>query len=146
MGTIVVGIDGSPGSRRALEWAVREARAHSDEILAIYAWSYPIVVGMFDSVLPVPEGVDLEKEAAEFLQRTVDKIAGDAGVRIRIEVVQGSAGNALVDASRDADVLVVGSRGFGGFRGLLLGSTGQQCAVHAHCPVLIVPHEERERA
>jgi nucleotide-binding universal stress UspA family protein len=145
MGTIVVGVDGSYGSRRALEWAIDEARRRSDELIAVHAWSLPIVVGTFEAVIPVAENVDFQKEAEGYLERTVKEVAGgDPDVPIRLEATQRPAASALVHASRDAELLVVGSRGFGGFRGLLLGSVGQQCAQHSHCPVVIVPHEERK--
>lgn len=143
MGTIVVGIDGSAGSRRALTWALGEARLRGDEILAVHAWSNPVAFGTFEAIVPAPLNVDLQKEAGEFLGRVIkDVTGGDDSVPIRREVTEHSPATALVHASRDADMLVLGSRGLGGFRGLLLGSVGQQCAHHAHCPVVLIPHEE----
>jgi len=145
MGTIVVGIDGSNGSQRALEWALTEAKLRGDEILALHAWTYPTVVGTAFAtvVMPLP-AAELDKEAAEFLQREIKEVTGgDESVVIRREVAQDPAASALVRASAEADMLVIGSRGFGGFRGLLLGSVGHQCVQHAVCPIVIIPHDER---
>jgi nucleotide-binding universal stress UspA family protein len=139
---IVVGVDGSESARRALEWAVAEAKMREAEVVAIYSWSLPAAVGALDAII-VPADVDLQKEAEMILAGEIEAVAGNADVPIRGETVRASAASALLDASKDADLLVVGSRGLGGFRGLLLGSVGHKCAHHSHCPVVIVPHEGR---
>jgi len=80
------------------------------------------------------------EDASELLERVIAEVAteGDRDVEISRSVVEGSAASALVAAAESADLLVIGSRGLGGFRGLLLGSVSQQCAHHASCPVVIV--------
>ena len=138
MDTIVVGVDGSDGSRRALAWALEEARARHATLRAVIAWHIPSSVSIapgFPDTLPL----DFEKEAAARLASIVDDL-GPAGEGMRIEqrVVEGAAAPVLLGEAEDAQLLVVGSRGLGGFRGLLLGSVGQHCAHHATCPVVIV--------
>ena len=143
MRKIVVGIDGSEDSRRALRWALDEARLRGAEVHAVHAWAYPVMAGSFEAIAPMLNDLDLGAEAANSLERDIKEVtAGDETVKIHREVKQGPAASALLQSSRDADLLVVGSRGLGGFRGLLLGSVGQQCAQHARCPVVIVPRDE----
>ena len=139
MKTIVVGIDGSPGSMRALEFAIEEARIRGAEVKAVNAWHVPAAA--YESGW-VPVAVDVseyEKIAHATLDQSLEE-AGVAktGVSVTPVVRQGQAADVLVAEAHDADLLVVGSRGLGGFRGLLLGSVGQQCADHAACPVVIV--------
>jgi nucleotide-binding universal stress UspA family protein len=140
MRTIVVGIDGSKQSTNALRWALEEADCRGNEVLAITAWSVPASATPMLGVTPAFYDTDFEVEAETLLKETVEKVTADVGldVPVRTKAVSGSAARALVDASRDAELLVVGSRGYGGFRGLLLGSVGQQCAQHSFCPVVIV--------
>lgn len=148
MGTIVVGVDGSEESHRALEWALEEARIRGVGVRALHGWTYPTPVGTFEAVVPAAIHVDFEEEAAEILARAIKDATGGGNedVEIRTEVVQMSPARALIRASRDADLLVIGSRGLGGFRGLLLGSVGQQCSQHAYCPLVIIPHSERAQS
>jgi len=110
--TIVVGVDGSEGAVRALEFALKEAQARHADVKAVAAW----------------------QEAA----------AATSGVSVTPILRKGQAAEVLVAEARGAEVLVVGSRGLGGFKGLLLGSVGQQCAHHATCPVVIVPNGGRQ--
>jgi nucleotide-binding universal stress UspA family protein len=142
MTTIVVGVDGSEGSKLALRWAIDEAGRVSDaKVVAIATWTYPVVaaspwMGGYD----VP--MDLTEPTAQVLDETVAEVAGDAGYpaeRIDKRVVSGPAAGTLIEAGKQADLLVVGSRGLGGFTGLLLGSVSHQVAAHAPCPVVIVP-------
>jgi nucleotide-binding universal stress UspA family protein len=138
---IVVGIDGSEPSEDALRWAVEEGRVHGALVVAVHAWEPPVLPA---DVEPVPArdyvGILAEvQEAAERLvEESVRKVAGaEAGARVDAVAVEGRAAEVLVDAAADADLLVVGSRGLGGFLGLLLGSVSQQCVNHAPCPVLV---------
>jgi nucleotide-binding universal stress UspA family protein len=131
---LVVGVDGSASSRAALRWAVRQAELTGGTVAAITVWNYPIFYGMeiagaFD---------DIQHAAERVLAETVDTIK-DTPVRIRQEVIQGNTAQVLLEAATDADLLVVGTRGHGGFAGALLGSVSNQCAQHAPCPVVIVP-------
>ena len=130
METIVVGVDGSDASVNALRWALREARLRTARVRVVLAWSYPQVSTYHEAkrVLDVP----FAEDAAAFLDQVVAETAAAAeGLEIEKKVVEGQAAPALVEAARDASLLVVGSRGLGGFSGLLLGSVSQQCAHHA---------------
>jgi nucleotide-binding universal stress UspA family protein len=139
MARIVVGVDGSEQSRAALRWALAEARLRDADVRAVYAWAFPIVPGReFAPALAIPLD-ELRAEANELIDTVVAEEVGDeTDVRVTHLAIEGSAADVLVDASRNADLLVVGSRGHGGFAGLLLGSVSQQCAHHAACPVVIV--------
>lgn len=139
METIVVGVDGSACSLAALRWAIEEGRLRGAKVHAVIAWSYPHVSTYHEAAhaLKLP----LAEDAAATLERAVEEAAGeDPGVEIETEVVESRAAPALVEAGKDASLLVVGSRGLGGFTGLLLGSVSQQCAQHSPCPLVIV-HE-----
>jgi nucleotide-binding universal stress UspA family protein len=131
--TIVVGVDGSDASVNALRWALDEARLRSARVRVVLAWSYPPVSTYHEAkhVLDAP----FAEEAAAILEQIVGVTAAAAeGVEIEKKVVEGEAAPALIEAARNASMLVVGSRGLGGFSGLLLGSVSQQCAHHATCP------------
>jgi nucleotide-binding universal stress UspA family protein len=137
--TVVVGVDGSEGSKRALRWALEEARLRRAELKVIRAWLYP-QIGAYGAVPAELAYVDvLRSDVQEMLDVLVDEVAGEnPGVAIVRVVAEGPPAQVLIEAAADADLLVVGSRGRGGFAGLLLGSVGQQCAHHASCPVVIV--------
>lgn len=134
---IVVGVDGSDHAARALRWALDEAVIRGATVQAVHAWQYPDagVTGF-----PVPEGAmeGIAQSAQEILDHAIDGQMAD-GVDVERCLVLGPAAHALLDAAKGADLLVIGSRGRGGFAGLLLGSVSQQCAHHAPCPVVIVP-------
>jgi nucleotide-binding universal stress UspA family protein len=145
-GTIVVGIDGSAESKAALRFALAEARLRGAEVLCLHAWTYPALAGAEGLATPLTAGIfdSLRDDAEAVLDEVIAEVAGDGGgVTIRRSTVEEPAGRALVDASKGADLLVVGSRGHGGLAGLLLGSVSQQCAHHATCPVVIVPPADR---
>ncbi len=135
---IVVGVDGSETSKQALAWAVEEARLRGAPLLVIYAWAYPNVAV---PELP-PFAVEwelLQEEAHEFLELVVAETIGErAEVEIELVAARGAPAEVLVAAAEDAQLLVVGSRGLGGFKELVLGSISHQCAQHASCPVVIV--------
>lgn len=138
MERIVVGIDGSEGAATALAWAVEEAARRGATVEAVHAWSVPFVE-------PYPYAASaFEPEVFEAAARTVldEAVAGvdnDAGVPIEKVPRCGTPALVLIDAAKGAELLVVGSRGRGGFSGLLLGSVSQQVSHHASCPVVIVP-------
>jgi nucleotide-binding universal stress UspA family protein len=138
-GSIVVGFDGSDAAEKALAWASAEAKLRSAKLKLVSAWQ---VTGLVYSYGYVPSvEPSLEEAARERAQLVLDEQAEQiraAGVEVETETRQGQAADALVDASENADLLVVGSRGHGGFTGLLLGSVSTQCAHHARCPVVIV--------
>lgn len=138
MERIVVGVDGSESSRRALRWAVAEARRRRAGLDIVHAWSLPYggwgspyFAGLTDPAL-------FERDAQHLLDR---EVAGeDVGGLARVDsiLVHDTAAGALLDTAKGADLLVVGCRGRGGFSGLLLGSVSQQVAAHGPCPVVIV--------
>ena len=139
---IVVGVDGSPGSRIALRWAVAEARRRSAQVDAVMSWQLPAAgaVPWFGSLPPMP---DLASEAGDQLQLVLrdEGLADSDDPAVSPIVVEGSPAAVLIDAATDADLLVVGTRGWGEFRGMLLGSVGLHCVTHAPCPVVVVPAE-----
>lgn len=139
-GTVVVGVDGSPSSRAALRWAVRQADRTDAHVHAVIAWSIPVAYGP----MPVPYvDVDWPGAARSVLEETLRTTLGDRAPEVKAEVVEGGAALVLLEAARDADLLVVGSRGHGGFTGLLLGSVAQHVTTHARCPVVVV-HDREE--
>ena len=136
MERIVVGVDGSEASRQALEWAVDEARRRNAIVEAIHAWHQPFVTG-YAYMGEIPLG-DYATEAQGVLDAAIGSV-DTGGVTVEGKVVAGGASEALVDEAKGASLLVVGSRGRGGFSGLLLGSVSQQTAHHAPCPIVIIP-------
>jgi nucleotide-binding universal stress UspA family protein len=136
---IVVGIDGSDQSRRALEWALEEARLRRLPLRVVHTWTYPRSAGFAYVSAEMIDPSFLSNAASDVLDETVGDVLGDAtDVQIEKKVVEGAAARVLVEEAQGAELLVVGSRGHGGFSGLLLGSVSQQCAHHAPCPVVIV--------
>ena len=145
MSTIVVGVDGSDTAVKALEFALAEAKLRGSEVKAVSAWHVP-AAAYESGWAPVPLDIgDFEKPAHDALAASLEQAgAGESGVSVTPIVRQGQAAEVLVAEAKGADLLVLGSRGLGGFRGLLLGSVSQQCAHHAPCPVVIVPHPPKE--
>ena len=135
MNRIVVGVDGSKGADAALVWAAEEARLRNAHLEIVYTFVYPITGGV-----PLPQEVDsqLIAEAQAVLDDSLER-ADLEGTDHEARFERGSAAVRLVEIAQGADLLVVGSRGRGGFAGLLLGSVSQQCAHHAPCPIVIVP-------
>ena len=140
MEKIVVGIDGSDASKDALRWAVEDARARGAEVVALHAYEAPVPV--LDAAPATP--IDLpglvaeaQADAQQFVAKVVDEVIGNVvSVDVAPIAVEDEPAKALVDASRDADLLVVGSHGHG-LSGLLIGSVSLECAQHAACPVVI---------
>jgi nucleotide-binding universal stress UspA family protein len=141
MQKIVAGVDGSDGSREALRWAVDEGRLRGARVVALHAWELPLAPA---AVSPAPRldlvgaVTELHERALQLVTALVEEVAGgDSTIAVEPVALEGPAAPALIDAARDADLLVVGSRGHGGFTGLLLGSVSQQCVHHAPCPVVV---------
>jgi nucleotide-binding universal stress UspA family protein len=133
---VVVGVDGSVSSKAALAWAVRQARLTGATVEAVIAWEIPANYGF---PVPILRGVAFEDVAAQALDTAIAEVSGpDEATTIRPKVVQGHAARVLLEASAGAELLVVGSRGQGGFVEALLGSVGQHCVHHATCPVVVV--------
>jgi nucleotide-binding universal stress UspA family protein len=131
---IVVGVDGSPSSKAALAWAIGQAKLTGAVVEAVTAWDYPATYGYAAAVVDV----DWEGLAAQVLRDAVSEVAPDAAAAIRQRVSEGNAAQVLLDASAGADLLVVGSRGHGGFVEALLGSVSQHAVHHARCPVVVI--------
>jgi nucleotide-binding universal stress UspA family protein len=145
MSGIVVGVDGSGHSQRALEWALREAAIRHSQLSVLTV--HPAIVGYFGGVVTSPQDLELTEQVQGAVQAETDKaLAGLDGPRpesVTVKAVHGFPVEELVNASKEADMMVLGSRGVGGFTRLMLGSTAGQVVQHAHCPVLIVSPEDR---
>lgn len=139
MGRIVVGVDGSDASDAALGWALEQARCTGDEVQVVYAWHYPEIGELLVANPFELQHDELQAEAAEQLREAVHRVGPPPEVRVDPVLAMGRAADVLLRSAADADLLVVGSRGRGGFTGLLLGSVSQQCVQHAPCPVVVVP-------
>ncbi|MFC5220306.1 universal stress protein [Streptomyces coerulescens] len=138
-GRIVVGVDGSDSSKRALRWAVRQAELTGGAVEAVTAWDIPQFHGSLAWLPPSSsdEGA-LEARARQELEAAVEDVVGSRPpVEVRTAVRYGTPASVLLNAAHGASLLVVGSRGLGGFSGLLLGSVAQHCAQHAACPVVV---------
>jgi len=134
-GKIVVGVDGSPHSARALAWALAEARLRRYTLRVVYA--FPALVSYLGTTAHeyYPQ---VERDAAEVFERALADMPEHSDVEVERALVAGNPAGELVEESRRASLLVVGSRGLGGFRGMLLGSVSMHCVNHAHCPVVVV--------
>ena len=141
-GFIVVGIDGSESARLAARWAAGEAELRHVSLELVSAWDMPAYGFSFGAAANIDDMLKALRMAAESrLAEAIDEVrAVSSGIDVSTNVVEGQAAAVLVEAARGADLLVVGSRGLGGFRDLLLGSVSEQCANHAACPVVIVRH------
>jgi nucleotide-binding universal stress UspA family protein len=138
---IVVGLDGSEHSQGALRWALGQALLTGASVDAVTAWRYPTTYGL---ATVVPD-IDLEAEATQMLTESLAKIAGDfPGARVQQLVGEGPPAAVLLRAAADADLLVVGSRGQGGFASAVLGSVSLACVLNAPCPILVYRDDPRE--
>ena len=138
---IVVGVDGSASSRDALRWAYDEAAHHGAAITALSCWHPPALpmTPPYGSV--PPEGyVDQPKQnALDLLKQFVaDLDVREPAVDVRTAVEEGNPAEVLIERSKETDLVVVGSRGHGGFKGMLLGSVSQHLVAHSECPVVVV--------
>jgi nucleotide-binding universal stress UspA family protein len=137
---IVVGVDGSPSSRAALAWAVRQAELTSAAVEAVIAWNDVVsFTGAALSPTGVPANSNFGEHAAAVLSHSINETVDPDGlVKVSSTVRRGNPAQVLLGESVGADLLVVGSRGHGGFTGALLGSVSQACVHHAQCPVVII--------
>jgi nucleotide-binding universal stress UspA family protein len=148
MSGIIVGIDGSGHSRRALEWAVREAAVRQVPLTVITvhqvassAWTGRGIMYAQDDELATQARKSAQEETDHVLEQTGDKHPP----QVTVKAVSGLPAEQLLAAAEDADMLVIGSRGSGGFSRLLLGSVSSQVTHHATCPVAIIPGADRHR-
>ena len=141
-GLVVVGVDGSEESVAALRWAADYAKAAGATVHALIAWHYPDVAGGAPvGHAPPPIRHESEQHIRDTLDQAVRQVYPDpaaAGVQTRL--AYGHPSQALVEASKGASLLVVGSRGQGAFTGMLLGSVSMHCVTGAFCPVTVVRH------
>lgn len=135
MQRIVVGVDGSDSARKAVDWALAHASTQ-DVVVLVHTWSIPAMSGYELSAASL---VDYEAAARQLVTDLVAEIETADGPTLETDARSGHAGLRLTELSADADMVVVGSRGYGGFKGLLLGSVSTYLAHHATCPVVIVP-------
>ncbi|HLI16526.1 MAG TPA: universal stress protein [Acidimicrobiales bacterium] len=134
---VVVGVDGSEPSSRALAFAAEEARLRGASLRVVYAWSLPAL--STTAYLPPEAFEGVAEDAERLVRRQVAEVLGDEpDVPVDYEIESGPPANVILGAAKDALLVVVGSRGRGGFAGLLLGSVSTQVAHHASCPVVIV--------
>ena len=133
---IVVGVDGSPASTNALEFAIEEAQLRRAELQVTYA--YPVIKRHVTGSTGRDYYDQVEADAKEVIQTIMKSAPSTDGITAQWLGVPGNPAEVLIEASRGATILVVGSRGVGGFMGLLMGSVSTQCVHHSHCPVLVV--------
>ena len=134
-GRIVVGIDGSPSSLDALAWAARQADLTGSKLEIVMTWEWPTSYGW---AVPVPTDFNPEEDISKALESAVEQVRTEhPDLTIDPRVVSGHPAPILVEASKGADLLVVGSRGHGEFVGMLIGSVSEHCATNGHCPVLV---------
>ncbi|MCW2696288.1 MAG: UspA domain protein [Modestobacter sp.] len=139
---IVVGVDGSPSSSQALRWAAQQAHLTGAELHAVTSWAPPTTYG-WEFAAP---DFDWQDNARSTLAGALDETLGETGAAgVHRHVVEGHPARALLDAAAGAELLVVGSRGHGGFSGMLIGSVSQHVIAHAPCPVVVVRHEATGR-
>jgi nucleotide-binding universal stress UspA family protein len=142
---IIVGIDGSDDSQRALDWAVHEAGVHQLPLTVLSV--YRTTVGSWGGPATYPQNIELSSDARKDADDAAGKaLANAAGVRPESVTVRAACGipaEELVAASRGADMVVVGARGNGGFARMLLGSVSSHVVHHAHCPVVVIPAGDR---
>ncbi|GAA0450654.1 hypothetical protein Ade02nite_59870 [Paractinoplanes deccanensis] len=137
--TVVVGVDGSPASRKALAWAAAEAADHGADLVVVNVWEHTLLppagsVSVSERYVPEPT----QRTSDDLVQVIKEELGDEPPILVRPHVKQGRPAKVLIDESAGADLLVVGHRGHGGFAGLVLGSVSQHVASYAKCPVTVV--------
>lgn len=135
---IVVGVDGSAPSNAALAWAIRQAALTGASVEAVTTWEFPYIYGYPVPVADVDWGDLAEQVSGDALAEAAPALDSAGQVKITPEIIEGDAAEVLLKESAGASLLVIGSRGHGGFAEALLGSVGQRCVHHATCPVVII--------
>ncbi len=137
--TILVGVDGSRGSRKALTWAAAEAAEHGADLVVIHVWERSLPPAAGNPSVPDHVANETSESAAQDLVQIVkEELGDDPPVVAQPRVKRGRPAEVLIEESAGADLLVVGTRGHGGFAGLVLGSVSQHVAAYAQCPVTVV--------
>ena len=130
---VVVGVDGSTGSRDAVRWAAEYARLTGAELRAVSSWRWP------NYITRIPPGIDLEADTRRTLEEVVAEVRADfPEVPVGDRVIEGPGGPALLSQAADASLLVVGARGRAAYPGMLLGSVAEYCVRNGPCPVVVV--------
>jgi nucleotide-binding universal stress UspA family protein len=141
---ITVGIDGSAHSTYALEWAIKEAAVRHAPVTVLTVHTVP-ASGWTGNPITLPQDAEDQEEAQQAAEEMTLKATSQLGAAqpssVTVRAISGFPAQALIDASRTADLMVVGSRGAGGFTRLIIGSVSSQVVHHAHCPVVVVPSE-----
>lgn len=141
MGRIIVGVDSSDDARRALALALDEAVLRASELVVVHAYPTPEIVAL-PAIVTLPSDAELQAGATQMITDMMAQMSVPNGVHLTTVIASGGAAQVLCEQSKTADLLVVGARGLGGFRGLLFGSVTHQVVANAHCPVLIsVPND-----
>jgi nucleotide-binding universal stress UspA family protein len=142
---VIVGVDGSDHSQRALEWAMHEAAVRHLPLSVLTV--HPAIVGYYGGVVTSPQDLELTEQAQAAVKAEADQVLaeldGPHPESVTVSAVHGFPVEELINASKGADMVVLGSRGTGGFTRLMLGSTAGQVVQHAYCPVVIVPPQDR---
>jgi nucleotide-binding universal stress UspA family protein len=137
--TVLVGVDGSRGSRKALTWAAAEAAEHGADLIVIHVWEHTLPPASGNPSVPERAATDTSENAGnELVQVIKEELGDDPPVVAQPRVKRGRPAEVLIEESAGADLLVVGTRGHGGFAGLILGSVSQHVAAYAQCPVTVV--------
>jgi nucleotide-binding universal stress UspA family protein len=138
---VVVGVDGSEPSSHALEWCVDHAKPLEADIVVVHAIDLPIVVAPLTTYIPMQNFSEVDHAAVEALVHDWCKPLNDAGIPFRVELKQGDAAFAIMEVAKheDADLVITGRRGRGGFAELLLGGTSYALTHHLNRPLLIIP-------
>ena len=140
MSGVTVGIDGSPHSAQALDWAVREAAIRHAPLTVLIVDSVPASPWTGHPIVMEPDRLDSARQAAEEMTaKAISQLGAGRPASVHVRAVTGFPVRELISASQEADLVVVGSRGAGGFARLLLGSVSSQVVSHAHGPVVVVP-------
>lgn len=142
---ITVGIDGSAHSTRALEWAIKEAAVRHAPVTVLTVHLVPASGWTGNPIILPQDTVDLqeaERAAEEMTLKATSQLGTAQPSSVTVRAVSGFPAQELIEASRTADLMVVGTRGAGGFARLLMGSVSSQLVHHAHCPVVVVPSEK----
>jgi nucleotide-binding universal stress UspA family protein len=146
MSGIIVGVDGSGHSQRALEWAAREAALRQVPLTVLTVRQAVAGFAGGPVVYPLTGGPTLEdvrEQAQQETDKVLEGIGGQRPAEVTVRAVDGFPANELLLAADEAEVLVVGSRGTGGFARLLMGSVSTQATHHAKCPVVVIPADDR---
>ncbi len=136
----MIGVDGSDAAKEALQYGLHEASIRGTRVRAVHAWMHSSAIpATGPGMLPAIDASPIRAAADDLLRTTVEAVAGAAADRIDRVVVESPAGPAIIANARDAELIVVGRRGLGAVRSLVLGSVSGYVVAHATCPVLVVP-------